>query len=77
MFTENTHYFSCFIMEVILVDLLEKKLNLPFDIAVYIYKYIEYEKITDTNLRVALKLWYQDNYKCKLIYGHISYWNTS
>ena len=41
-----------------------------------IQEYI-YEPITDKNIRSAVKLWCNNKEQALMLYGHISYWDTS
>ena len=39
-------------------------------------QYNKYIKLTNANIKCAVKLWTENTDQCETIYGHISNWNT-
>lgn len=63
-------------MDIISIILLEKHYNLLFGIFHYVKKYVVYEKLNNSNIGEAVKLWFADREKSLFKYGLISYWNV-
>ena len=59
------------------MKLLEKHNILPLDVIRYINEFVKYKELNDKTIRIAVKLWFINKEKCKIKYGHISYWNVS
>ena len=49
---------------------------IPHEIRKIIKEYT-YKEINDKNIHSAVKLWYHNKEKAIILYGHISYWDTS
>ena len=64
-------------MDDITMKLLQDHLNIPLDLVIFINGWVECEKLTNENIKEAVKLWMKDNSECRFKYGHISYWDTS
>ena len=64
-------------MDIVTMILIEDQLHIPLDIVVFINGWVKYEQLNDKNINSVVKLWSQNQEKCKFIYGNISYWNTS
>ena len=51
--------------------------RVPESITRYILEEFMYKKIVDNHeFKKAINLWFDDNKRCILLYGHISNWNT-
>ena len=44
-------------MDMITIKLIENKLNIPLDIIRYINQFVQYEKLTDENIKNVVDLW--------------------
>jgi hypothetical protein len=56
--------------------LMERATGIPLDLIILIRSFL-YEKLTDANFFAAVELWFGDEEKCRLKFGHIGFWNTS
>jgi hypothetical protein len=63
-------------MDVVEMVLMERATGIPLDLIILIRSFL-YEKLTDANFSAAVDLWFGDEEKCRLKFGHISDWNTS
>jgi surface protein len=63
-------------MDVVEMVLMEKATGIPLDLIILIRSFVN-EKLTDDNFFAAVELWFGDEEKCRLKFGHISFWNTS
>jgi surface protein len=63
-------------MDVVEMVLMERATGIPLDLIILIRSFV-YEKLTDDNFFAAVRLWFGDEEKCRLKFGHISDWNTS
>jgi hypothetical protein len=63
-------------MDVVEMVLMERATGIPLDLIILIRSFL-YEKLTDDNFFAAVELWFGDEEKCRLKFGHISDWNTS
>jgi hypothetical protein len=63
-------------MDVVEMVLMERATGIPLDLIILIRSFV-YEKLTDENFFAAVKLWFGDEEKCRLKFGHIISWNTS
>ncbi len=64
-------------MDTIEMKLIERETCLPLDIIRYINEYVKYQQLNNDNIKEAVELWIRDKEECLILYGHISYWNTS
>ena len=64
-------------MDVLTMKLMEREINLPLDILIFINEFIKYEKLNNENMKEVVDFWFENKEECKFKYGHISYWNTS
>jgi hypothetical protein len=55
---------------------INKQKNIPSDIWNIIKNYLYFE-INDTNIKIAVGMWRENKNKALILYGNISYWNTS
>jgi surface protein len=63
-------------MDVVEMVLMERATGIPLDLIILIRSFL-YEKLTDANFFAAVELWFRNEEKCRLKFGHISDWNTS
>jgi surface protein len=63
-------------MDAVTMVLVERETGIPLDLVILINNFL-YEKLTDRNFFQAVALWFDEEKKCKLRFGHISYWKTS
>ena len=62
-------------MDIVTMILIEDGLNIPLDIIRYI-NLTFYSEINNSNFRSVIKMWFEDNERCKFMYGPISQWRT-
>jgi surface protein len=63
-------------MDCLTMVLVERQTGLPLDIVIFINKFLS-ENLTDENFGEAIALWFEDEKRCQLRFGHLSFWNTS
>jgi len=62
-------------MDVVEMLLMERATGIPLDLIILIRSFV-YEKLTDANFFTAVELWFGDEEKCRLKFGHISFWTN-
>jgi surface protein len=64
-------------MDVLTMVLIERGTNIPLDLVVLINSFLYEKLIRDENFKQAIRLWFDNEERCRRRFGNISYWNTS